>query len=135
MVTEDYVSFETAKLLKEKGFNEECLMWYYGKDIINFDGNPLKADTLLKARTNSGTIKNEHTVYACTAPALQMAMKWLEVEHGIFITVMRGIGGNGFVYTPYIFDKDSNQHNQHSGYDSRAEAEEAAIKYCLENLV
>ena len=24
MITEDYVSFETAKLLKEKGFDEKC---------------------------------------------------------------------------------------------------------------
>ena len=28
-ITEDYVSFETAKLLKEKGFNEPCLKEYY----------------------------------------------------------------------------------------------------------
>ena len=28
MITEDYVSFETAKLLKEKGFNESCYTYY-----------------------------------------------------------------------------------------------------------
>ena len=28
MITEDYVSFETAKLLKEKGFNEGCSTTY-----------------------------------------------------------------------------------------------------------
>ena len=28
MITENYVSFEIAKLLKEKGFNEPCLMCY-----------------------------------------------------------------------------------------------------------
>ena len=28
MITEDYVSFETAKLLKEKGFDEECQEYY-----------------------------------------------------------------------------------------------------------
>lgn len=28
MVNEDYVSFETAKLLKEKGFDEECQQYY-----------------------------------------------------------------------------------------------------------
>jgi len=32
MITEDYVSFETAKLLKEKGFDEECYrFWQYDK--------------------------------------------------------------------------------------------------------
>lgn len=28
MITEDYVSFEIAKLLKEKGFDEECQQYY-----------------------------------------------------------------------------------------------------------
>jgi hypothetical protein len=28
MITEDYVSFEVAKLLKEKGFNEPCIATY-----------------------------------------------------------------------------------------------------------
>ena len=28
MITEDYVSFEIAKLLKEKGFDEECQEYY-----------------------------------------------------------------------------------------------------------
>ena len=28
MITEDYVSFETARLLKENGFDEECQQYY-----------------------------------------------------------------------------------------------------------
>ena len=28
MITEDYVGFETAKLLKENGFDEECQTYY-----------------------------------------------------------------------------------------------------------
>ena len=31
MITEDYVSFETAKLLKEKGFDEPCQYFYDNK--------------------------------------------------------------------------------------------------------
>ena len=32
MITEDYVSFETAKLLKEKGFDEPCTyLWIFEK--------------------------------------------------------------------------------------------------------
>lgn len=35
MITEDYVSFETAKLLKEKGFDEKCqkVYMYTGKCV------------------------------------------------------------------------------------------------------
>lgn len=28
MITEDYCSYEVAKLLKEKGFDEPCKVWY-----------------------------------------------------------------------------------------------------------
>ena len=33
MITEDYVSFETAKLLKEKGFDEKVISFYPPGDI------------------------------------------------------------------------------------------------------
>ena len=32
MITEDFVSFEVAKLLKEKGFDYPTLHYYYDKD-------------------------------------------------------------------------------------------------------
>ena len=32
-ITEDYVSFETAKLLKNKGFNEECFALYNPENL------------------------------------------------------------------------------------------------------
>lgn len=61
MITEDYVSFEIAKLLKEKGFNEYCEKSYSleGKLYSNFPD-----DCIL-------------------APTLQMAAKWLRVFHKI----------------------------------------------------
>lgn len=36
MITEDYVSFETAKLLREKGFEEVCSANYedFGKNNV-----------------------------------------------------------------------------------------------------
>ena len=142
MITEDYVSFELAKLLKEKGFNEKCLMWYYGKNIINSDGNPLKADTLLKAQTNSGTIKNEHTIHACTAPTLQMAMKWLREKHNRNITV-KAHNNVARLKTIYYIEVQNLLEPAGMGFcvngctfrDTYEEACEAAIKYCLENLI
>ena len=37
MITEDYVSFEVAKLLKAKGFRETLTSFYNGDGEINFD--------------------------------------------------------------------------------------------------
>ena len=38
MITEDYVSFETAKLLKENGFDSECDYLYVDGDIVRAQG-------------------------------------------------------------------------------------------------
>ena len=65
MIEEDYVSFEVAKGLKEKGFNEYCEKSYSldGKLYSNFPD-----DCIL-------------------APTLQMAAKWLRVVHKIDLCV------------------------------------------------
>ena len=63
MITEDYVSFKTAKLLKEKGFDEECWYWYeedgYFKDSNDDYG----------FQSNSDHISDD---FICSAPTLQI---------------------------------------------------------------
>jgi len=123
MITEDYVSFETAKLLKEKGFNEiKCNTCY--KWNGNFCNN---------RRSMSG-IDNE---ICYQAPTLQMAMKWLRKAHKWHIEISRGEYG----YFAYIMSTKNLSAENYSvqlegRYDlSYEEACEAAIKYCLENLI
>ena len=64
MITEDYVSFETAKLLKEKGFNEGCRAHYGTDGSFSYEKYEVEA---------SGCEMHN----AILAPTLQMAMKWL----------------------------------------------------------
>lgn len=71
MITEDFVSFETAKLLKEKGFDGECFSAYNG------NGKLYKFDEEI----------DDNTPCWSDAPTLQMAMKWLREEHYLFIQV------------------------------------------------
>ena len=128
MITEDHVSFETAKLLKEKGFECTTLHYYYDKD----------GDLLFSAwRVGAG--KNEFV-----APTLQMAMKWLREVHHIFIDIDRDARPEpeGFGNKPYFsLITNMNTNKFYRGKDlpgecaSYEEACEAAIKYCLENLI
>lgn len=128
MTTEDYVSFETAKLLKERGFDWDCKQVYDlvrpqscadGKMYDNFpDKNPNAYSELV------------------SAPTLQMAMKWLREVHKIEIRV--------------IYDNERlswygacNPMNELSqillgfGRKSKSyeEACEEAIRYCLKKLI
>lgn len=132
-ITEDYVSFEISKLLKEKGFNEYCFKEYY---ISNRELSNVSID----ARYNT-------TNNRVSAPTLQMAMKWLRIEHNIHIEPIPYATVDGFywaykivggIISPNIIPLPNycvKVLKQKAGMESCEEATEAAIKYCLENLI
>lgn len=120
MINEDYVSFETAKLLKEKGFNEYCYGYYYTPKYITHGDFKQKNLELFPD--------------SCSAPTLQMAMKWLREEHNIQIVISPyNIPNKTW---SYYLSKNFEVLTQHFySFITYEEACEAAIKYCLENLI
>ena len=74
MIEEAFVSFDIAKRLKEKGFNEECFGYY------NRDG---QIDTTFGRWYNDAFIIGSYVA----APTQQMAMRWLREQKGIFIAI------------------------------------------------
>ena len=131
MITEDYVSFKTAKILKEKGFDEFC-SHYYGP--LTDTDNEYKFEKFFSSILNSGLIDD-----AYTAPTLQMAMKWLrEKEWFICIIPLAFYCGEKAVKFGYnIWAGDNLEIDESSTpeFNTYEEACEAAIKYCLENLI
>lgn len=128
MITEDYVSFETAKLLKEKGFNEPCRGNYYW-DFDDKD-NSIVAFGEWTAQAYKNDFEDE--VFICSAPTLQMAMKWLREVHHIFIRVIQS-------HIEYcaceIYYNRVSHYEFRESFNSYEEACEAAIKYSLKNLI
>jgi hypothetical protein len=135
MIKEDYVSFEAAKLLKEKGFDESCRAVYEEK--------------VLRINTLCDYHNSELSSYVC-APTIQMAMKWLREVYHIEIYITFGF--------PFIDDKQQYKYfwsivkvcDNHLEYpmddpgsasyneemaDSYEDAVEAALKYTFENLI
>lgn len=133
-ITEDYVSFETAKLLKEKGFNEICYLGY------NKNGEYVPTSN----RTNSQIIQPDFCFICC--PTLQMAMKWLREVYNIHIELDWDKGNQLYSfqiwksgkYQPEISSLDlwrSYMDDNYFGEWHYEEACEEAIKYCLENII
>ena len=125
-MTEDYVSLEVAKLLKEKGFNEICRAAY----------------------TVGGKFITHHNYYSqckdeCIAPTHQMAMAWLRENHNIHIVIEAYPHEDGCFYWCYRIMETVKietlfgyfKKAQKSGFDSYEDAVEAALKYSLENLI
>ena len=152
MITEDYVSFETAKLLKEKGFNSISFHCYEEKETNDI------LFVILSAPLSNSDLDNTIEPHKCySAPTLQMAMKWFRKIHNIHIEVNLGFSEDPIKYPPfyyvYILDSKSGNSvidpaaridglnplvdvdNTPKNFNTYEEACEAAIKYCLENLV
>lgn len=126
MITEDYVSFEVAKLLNEKGFDEFCRAHY---SITN--GNLYHE----KVRVEASGCEMHNSVLA---PTLQMAMKWLREVHNIFIGVNTVIGRDkNWGYEVFIQKQEVPipSRVQWDWFNTYEEACEAAIKHCLKNLI
>ena len=120
MITEDYVSFETAKLLKEKGF----------------DSGACKNSPYYAYNAN-GQFSGPSWDTEYPAPTLQMAMKWLREMHNISVEPLVDFGsGDRYWWTADVgYIKKDGLIDELCGYNSYEEACEAAIKYCLEKLI
>lgn len=124
MITEDYVSFETAKLLKEKGFDEPT---YHDYDE---EGRRWFQEVLVCHNSQGGI--------AC--PTLQMAMKWLRKVHHYYIRPMLDSSdyNDHLGYYALVQKIDSEIESilvdkmDKVFYDNPEEACEVAINYCLE---
>lgn len=123
-ITEDYVSFETAKLLKEKGFDAECdkCYAYFTDDDIRWMGlsYPKSAQVLSENR------------YPCIT--LQMAMKWLREICGLIINIEYKDICPTWKWRIDIKSSDK-KHTNFQHYDTYEQAVEAAIKYSLKHLI
>ena len=88
IMEEQLVEFETAKLAKEKGFNEKCLYNYKSNGII------ADWDELDYVESNYNTIpeyiftaNSECANGYITAPTQTLLQKWLREEHFMWVEI------------------------------------------------
>jgi len=115
MVKEAYCSFEVAKLLKEKGFDEPVQHFY------KFDSKELYRGTVFTNTQIGDKFYN--------APTHQMAMAWLREVHNIFI-VIEPYSNTSCYFS--LWEGDNYYENPlRKGFPSYEETVEQALKYCL----
>lgn len=137
MITEDYVSFETAKLLKEKGFeyNPDESYWLIDANNTLYWISSIGAYDYVDVPTEN--FQRPKNGYRLVTQA--MVMKWLREVHDIFIAInmIPDTIQKHYFFKPYVGGKIYNFPLDYSVefYTTYEEAAEAAIKYCLENLI
>ena len=151
-MTEDFVSFDLAKKLKEKGFNVPCIYAYCEKGgwnsytqkhepityILRTDGNPFGAyytgDNWNKAyKPNKNKIR-------CSAPTISQVLKWLRDSNAIHIHIcLYSKGWYCDVYTFEYYEEDKEygvKHNvQFDEFSTYEEAALAGIEYVLDIVI
>ena len=139
MITEDYVSFETAKLLKEKGFDEATNRYYNAQ----YDQIRTVSDTFMWHWNDEKFMKHVMMEGAVAIPTIQMTMKWLREVYNLVIEPYRT--ACGYLYTISSIPYGSTKYDNSEAYNGDDEASgqwttwekacEDGIKYCLENLI
>jgi len=82
---EQLISFETAKLAKEKGFTEECLHFYCKNKVCDHIEEPYEYGF----RVNGNKDSKDNLGYGITwsAPTQSLLQKWLREKHDINLRV------------------------------------------------
>lgn len=142
---EDFVPFEFAKKLKEKGFEEKCLTYYDVEDNVGLLYNTQYTDEALPCQytdllqchnTGEAETQPDDSEDCVDAPTISQALKWLREEKKIHIAI--GYSGEtkwryvvihldeAYFYMPNITKKR---------LDSYEEAALAGIGYTLNELI
>lgn len=143
-ITEDYVSFEVAKLLRNKGFEEVCSAYYedFGKTQRLYMCNKRGSSNIAFKQRND--LENRFNLpkerYKCAAPTLQMTMKWLRLRHHFYVHVVIYCDQESGPYWNWFIDNTETgqtvgENTSLMQCDSPEEAYNNGIKYCLENLI
>lgn len=150
MITEDIVSFEVAKLLKQKGFPQEYDKYhakvYNEEDYI--DEREVQRMVLETVPVSAGTLSNYPVGVPepkCYAPTYAKVLEWLRENYNIYIMIEpHSFAGNkavnyevnywfeGHYYEPYSIKGHPLENKAWCKY---TDATNAIIDYCLTELI
>ena len=128
-MTEEFVTLETAKLLKEKGFDETCEYC-----ILDQDDDVIGASR--GCIINEKIVRHKNIKNAIPITSLYQAQKWLRETKNLHICVYNCACGYGYELSKanngtHIASSVYEGTNDGEEWDTYEEALEAGIKECL----
>lgn len=112
---DELITFKTAVLAKEKGFNEVCQKSYIGTPAV---------------QTSDINHKNTDYIHRCSAPTQSLLQRWLREVHNIFVSCSYDhikCDGTYFIWYGVMAKSCDSEH----GFKSYEEALEAGLQEAL----
>lgn len=134
----DFVSFKLAQKLKEKGFREECLCHYVGKDLVYNIESPIANNQFWFSHNKYDNLWHRDNI---DAPTISQVLKWLREEKNIVfgIAPMQEMDGDYLSWCITILkvadDGYGLSFKEELYYDSYESTVLAGIEYVLDNLI
>ena len=121
----EFVTYEVAKKLKEKGFDYPCIGHYVNNQLY-----------IAHYQCAFHSDKDE----SFDAPTISQVLKWLRTNHGIHVRADLWRKGWYFDVINYEYDESWNEYKvttkyQSKDYKSYDDAMLAGIEYVLNNLI
>jgi hypothetical protein len=128
-MTEELVTLETAKLLKEKGFDETCEYC-----ILNQDDDVIGASR--GCIINEKIVRHKNIKNAIPITSLYQAQKWLRETKNMHVCIYRSASGYGYDISKadngtHIINDLSDGPNEAGLWDTYEEALEVGIQEAL----
>ena len=82
---EDFVTFEIAKKLKEKGFKKECLCHYIGEDLVYNIESPISNNKLWFTHNKFDNVWHRDNY---DAPTISQVLKWLRNNKKTMVSIL-----------------------------------------------
>lgn len=141
MIHDEIVTYEVAKLAKEKGFNEECRDFYCDdklqKRITRTSCNRQVTSFDYCSNSMLEDYDSPKEYYNIAAPTQSLLQRWLREEKGYYVCPY--YDNNEFKWTYSIREKTGDMWillvGETPSFDKYEEAMEAGLKFALENLV
>lgn len=119
-IKEDYVSFELAKLLRDKGFDNASKKWYSVEGSLYYEN---------EFDNNRGFVPQ----FCCEAPTLALAQKWVYENFGYWVDVHRN--STNFRVGVECMNTGNSIWSNELDYKTPQEALETGLLYTLMELV
>lgn len=132
IMNEDFVTFDLAKKLKEKGFKNNCIGYYdYVGEFHYSYKSAISNREIYFFHNKYDNIWNRDLV---DAPTIPQVLKWLRDEKKIHIQII--VYENGWYFEVWQYDESPAKFKfQGEDCDSYEQAALAGITWALDNLI